>query len=66
MSIKNPYFSLLGSFFGDEKDKPFYLFHCLFLRLEIQNQSWSRGIFPWSGDGGEYFLFIEELLSKLN
>jgi hypothetical protein len=57
--------SLLGSFFGDEKDKPFYLFHHLFLRLEIQNPSWSRvGNFAWSGDGGEYLLFIEELLSK--
>jgi hypothetical protein len=42
MSIKNPDFSLLGSFFSDEKEKPVYLFHCLFLRLEIQNQSWSR------------------------
>jgi hypothetical protein len=43
MSIKNPDFSLLGSFFDDEKEKPVYLFHRLFLRLEIQNQSWSRG-----------------------
>jgi hypothetical protein len=43
MFIKNPDFSLLGSFFGDEKEKPVYLFHNLFLRLEIQNQSWSQG-----------------------
>jgi len=39
MSIKNPDFSLLGSFLGDEKEKPVYLFHRLFLSLEIQNKS---------------------------
>jgi hypothetical protein len=39
MSIKNPDFSLLGSFFGEEKEKPIYLIDRLFLRLEIQNQS---------------------------
>jgi hypothetical protein len=62
MSIKNPDFSLLGSIFGDEKEKPFYSFHHSFLRLEIQNQSWSLGgIFPWSG---EYLLFIEKRLNK--
>jgi hypothetical protein len=40
---KNPRFSLLGSFVGDEEEKPVYLFRRLLLRLEIQNQSQSGG-----------------------
>jgi len=82
MSIKNLDFSLLGSFFGDEKEKPvcfivyFYIlrfriranqFICFivyFYVLRFRIRASHGGIFPWNGDGGEYLLFIEELLSK--
>jgi hypothetical protein len=64
MSIKNLGFSYWAVLSVMRRKSQFICFIVYFYVLRFRIRASHGGIFPWNGDGGEYLLLIEELLSK--